>query len=167
MRDDRLAAGADELPERLSRWAAWITLGFLVVLWPGIAVLAHAWDCAGDCKDAHGRTIVVLGVGALILAPVAALVFMLARKLRRSTGPTPRGAVTASAFALTTIAALTLLIAMTLWAGAAGALVAGSRPLAFAGNSFVLALVMSVYCAAVAGGTWMSTVGVSKLEGGA
>jgi hypothetical protein len=62
------------------------------------------------------------------------------------------------------LAGVVLFSAMTLWAGAAGALLRNMSTLAAVANSFVLAAVMAVYCAAVAGGSWMSAVGVARLE---
>jgi hypothetical protein len=135
----------------MSRWAAGITLGFLLVEWPAILLLRDAWRC-DDC----GRQIVTIGVVGLILAPVAALLFMLTRK------------VTARWLEITilALAGLVLFSALTMWAGAAGALLRNMSTLAAVLNSFVLAAVMAVYTAAVAGGSWMSAVGVARLEEG-
>jgi hypothetical protein len=140
----------DELRERMSRWAAGITLGFMLVEWPAILLLRDAWKC-DDC----GRQIVTIGVVGLMLAPVSALLFMLTRK------------VTARWFvrALLGVAGVALFAALTFWAGAAGALLRNMSTLGAVLNSFVLALVMAVYCAAVVGGSWMSAVGVARLEG--
>ena len=133
----------------MSRWAAGITVAFLVVEWPAILVLRNSWRC-----DECGRQIVTIGVVGLILAPVAALLFMLTRKVAARW--VVRG--------LLVVAGAVLLASMTLWAGAAGALLRNMSTLAAVANSFVLAVVMSVYCAAVAGGSWMSAVGVGRLE---
>lgn len=139
----------DELRERMSRWAAGITLGFLAVEWPAILLLRDAWTC-DDC----GGQIVVIGVVGLMLAPVAALLFMLTRR------------VTASWLRMTilVVAGIALFAALTLWAGAAAALLRNMGTAAATMNSFVLAAVMAVYTAAVAGGTWMAAVGVARLE---
>jgi hypothetical protein len=139
----------DELRERMSRWAAGITLGFFVVEWPAILMLRDSWSC-DDC----GRQIVIIGVVGLMLAPVAALLFMLTRR------------VTARwlEVVLLVLAGLALLAALTMWAGAAGALLRNMSTGAAVLNSFVLAVVMAVYTAAVAGGSWMSAVGVARLE---
>lgn len=144
MRDRR-----DELRERMSRWAAGITLGFLAVEWPAILLLRDAWEC-DDC----GRQIAVIGVVGLMLAPVAALLFMLTRRIRT---PWLR-------MAILVLAGVSLFAALTLWAGAAGALLRNMTLLAAVPNSFVLAAVMAVYTAAVAGGSWMAAVGVARLE---
>jgi hypothetical protein len=133
----------------MSRWAAGITLGFLVVEWPAILLLRDAWKC-----DECGRQIVTIGVVGLLLAPVAALLGMWARRV---------GARWLRASILV-VAGATLFAAMTLWAGAAGALLRHMQTLPAIGNSFVLAAVMSVYCAAVAGGSWMAAIGVARLE---
>ena len=139
----------DELRERMSRWAAGITLGFLVLEWPAILLLRDSWRC-----DECGRQIVTIGVTGLLLAPVAALLFMLTRKVSRRW--LVRG--------LLALALVVLFAAMTLWAGAAGALLRNMSMLAAIANSFVLAAVMAVYCAAVAGGSWMSAIGIARLE---
>jgi hypothetical protein len=133
----------------MSRWAAGITVAFLIVEWPAVFLMRDSWTC-DDC----GRQIASIGVGGLILAPVAALVFMLARR------------VTARwlARALMAFAGVVVLASLTLWAGAAGALIRNMSVLGAAANSFVLAAVMAVYCAAVVGGSWMSAVGVPRLE---
>jgi hypothetical protein len=133
----------------MSRWAAGITLGFLLVEWPAILLLRDSWDC-DDC----GRQIVTIGVVGLMLAPVSALLFMLTRKV----------AARWLEIVILVGAGVALFAAMTLWAGAAGALLRNMSTLAGIFNSFVLALVMAVYCAAVAGGSWMSAVGVARLE---
>jgi hypothetical protein len=142
--------------ERLSRWAAGITAGFLAVLWPAIVAFSKVWDCPGDCKTQHGRAIVVAGVVALILAPVASLALILAGRVGRG------GTLS---ILLVLVAGVLLLGSLAAWAGAAGALIEDSSGLVSVGNSFVLAIVMAVYCAAVAGGSWMSAVGLARLEG--
>ena len=95
-----------------------------------------------------------MAVVALILTPISALLFMLTRRIT----------VRWLAVGLLGIAVALLFASMTLWAGAAGALL---RKMSFPTslwNSFVLATVMAVYCAAVAGGSWMSAVGIRRLE---
>lgn len=144
----------DELRERMSRWAAGITAGFLVVLWPAIFVAARAWSCSGRCLVLHGQEFVLDAVLALMIVPVAALVFMLARRFAG-----------AAAVVTAMSAGLLLLGAMGLWARSAGGLLADVAGFTTAADSFVLALVMAVYCAAVAGGSWMAAIGVRKLEG--
>ena len=139
----------DELRERMSRWAAGITLAFLIVEWPAILLLRNSWRC-DDC----GRQIVAIGVVGLILAPIAALLFMLTRKV----------AARWLVRALLAVAGAVLFASMTLWAGAAGALLRNMSVPAAIANSFVLAAVMAVYCAAVVGGSWMSAIGVPRLE---
>lgn len=133
----------------MSRWAAGITLCFLLVEWPATLLLRDAWDC-----DECGKQIVSIGVVGLMLAPVAALVFMLTRRVT----------VRWLELTLLGVASIALFGALTLWAGAAGALLRNMSTLAAVLNSFVLALVMAVYCAAVVGGSWMSAVGVARLE---
>jgi hypothetical protein len=138
----------------MSRWAAGITASFLAVLWPAVIVFARVWDCPGGCRDEHGRTIVVAGITALILAPVAALTFMLARCVHARV----------PAIAIMVAAVAVLAGSMLLGAWAAGGLLDDATGFASVGNSFVVAVVMAVYCAAVAGGSWMSAVGVCRLE---
>jgi hypothetical protein len=133
----------------MSRWAAGITLGFLLVEWPAILLLRDSWRC-----DECGRQIVMIGVVGLMLAPVCALLFLLTRRIARRW---LAGAVLA-------VAGILLFGALTMWAGAAGALLRHMSTLAAVANSFVLAVVMAVYCAAVVGGTWMSAIGVARLE---
>lgn len=143
----------DDLPERMSRWAAGITAGFLALLWPAIAFSASVWNCPGSCRTSHGRNIVLAGVAALLLAPIAALLFMLSRRIRRRGGPVA-----------VALAAAALVTAMAAWAWASGALLEDMGGPAVAANAFVLAAVMAVYCASVVGGSWMSAVGLHKLE---
>jgi len=133
----------------MSRWAAGITLGFLLVEWPAILLLRDSWRCV-DC----GRQIVTIGVIGLMLAPVCALLFMLTRKVEHR----------ALGIAILVVAGIVLFGALTMWAGAAGALLRNMSTLAAVGNSFVLAAVMAVYCAAVVGGSWMAAIGVARLE---
>lgn len=133
----------------MSRWAAGITLGFLVVEWPAIFLLRDAWSC-----DECGRQIVSIGVAGLILSPIAALLFMAARKV---TSRWPNRALIA-------LAGVSLFMSLTCWAGAAGALLRNAGTLGALANSFVLAVVMAVYCAAVVGGSWMAAIGVARLE---
>ena len=142
-------AQTDEIRERMSRWAAGITLAFFVVEWPAVFFMRRSWRC-DDC----GIQIVSMGAIALLLAPVAALLFMLARRLRR-TWPTR---------ALLALAGIALFFSLTLWAGAAGALLRHMSAYGAAANSFVLAMFMAVYCAAVVGGSWMAAIGVTRLE---
>ena len=137
----------------MSRWAAGITAGFLLILWPAVVVSARAWRCPGDCR-LRGGEIVLEGVVALILAPAGALLFLLARRLK--------GAARA---VLVILAVATLLAAMGLWSRSAGGVLHDANGIALAAESFVLGLVMAVYCAAVAGGSWMSAIGVRRLEG--
>lgn len=139
----------DELRERMSRWAAAITFGFFVVEWPAIFLLRNSWSC-----DTCGRQIVAIGAVGLILAPIAALLFMFSRRVSARW----------AARAVMVVAAVVLFGSLTMWAGAAGALLRNMSSLGAAANSFVLAIVMAVYCAAVAGGSWMAAVGVPRLE---
>jgi hypothetical protein len=140
--------------ERLSRWAAGITGGFFLVLWPAIVVFALVWDCSGKCKTQWGGAIILGGVVALMLAPVSALVLHLARR------------ITARPLATTVlvIAVLLLIAAILSWAWAAGALVQDAEGWVGAANSIALALVMAIYCAAVAGGSWMAAIGLARFE---
>jgi hypothetical protein len=140
--------------ERLSRWAAGITGGFFAVLWPAIVVFERVFDCTRPCQTRNGSTIIVSGVVALMLAPVSALALLLARRIN----------VRPLATVIVVLGGAILLASIALWAGAAGALLGNSKGWAAAGNSFVLALVMAVYCAAVAGGSWMAAIGVARLE---
>ena len=140
--------------ERLSRWAAGITAGFFILVWPAIVVFARVFDCTKPCQTRNGSVIIVSGVVALMLAPVSALALLLARRI----------AVRPLATGIFVVAGLILLASVGSWAAAAGALLGTSKGWAAAGNSLVLALVMSVYCAAVAGGSWMAAIGVARLE---
>ena len=140
--------------EKLSRWAAWITVGFFVVLWPAILVFAGAWDCSGRCKALHGGAIVLAGVVALMLAPLSALALHLGRRVRARP----------VAWVVFGVAVLMLLAALASWTGAAGALVEDAHGWTAVANSVALALVMAIYCAAVAGGTWMTAIGLKHLE---
>jgi hypothetical protein len=140
--------------ERLSRWAAGITGGFFAVLLAAIVVFARLWDCAGTCKRDSGGAIVLAGVVALILAPVSALALHLAHRI----------AARPLANAVHSLAGLVLVAAIGAWAGAAGALVSDAKGWVAIANSIALALVMAVYCAAVAGGSWMAAIGLSRLE---
>jgi hypothetical protein len=141
--------------ERLSRWAAGITAGFFVVLWPATVVFERVFDCTRPCQTRNGSIIIVSGVVALMLAPVSALALLLSRRI----------SLQPLATAILALGGVILLASVALWAGAAGALLGTSKGWPAAGNSLVLALVMAVYCAAVAGGSWMAAIGVPKLEG--
>ena len=152
----------------MSRVAVYITAGFFVVLWPATLALSGLWRCRSGCIEHHGTYLIELGVGALIVAPVAALSFLsagrlgrLARESKKPFTQTAGGIVTLVLIVL--FAALTAL-ALFMWAYASAGLIAKMNGAGKVLDAVALSLLMSIYTAAVCGGSWMALIGARKLE---
>ncbi|MFN2593717.1 MAG: hypothetical protein ABR579_02370 [Actinomycetota bacterium] len=152
----------------MSRVAVYITVGFFVITWPAILLLAAIWHCRVGCIEHHGTELIELGIGALIVAPVAALSFLSAGRLRAVARASSRVLArrTGSTVAVVLVigfAALTGL-ALFMWAYSSAGLLAKVRGLTKVLDSVALALLMSIYTAAVCGGSWMALIGARRLE---
>ncbi len=152
----------------MSRVAVYITLGFFAVTWPAILSLSAVWDCTGACIEHHAGQLAELGVGALIVAPVGALSFLSAGRLRKlaqdANGDLARRAGSAVAVLLTVAFAALTTLALFMWAYASAGLLAKTTGIGRWLDSVALGLLMSIYTAAVCGGSWMALIGARKLQ---
>jgi hypothetical protein len=164
--EDEGRAGPD-LPERLSRAAAWITLGFFVIVWPATLLFLHHWACAPDCLDRRGPELIGVGVGGLIVAPIGALLFLGAGRLRESAVASDALVTKASnvlAIVLVAAFAASTVVAILLWAYSSSAFVAIAKGGSRIVDSLITSALMAIYTAAVCGGSWMAAIGAGRLE---
>lgn len=152
----------------MSRAALVITAAFFVVAWPTTVALSVTLHCGSSCIREHGEAMIELAVGALITSPVAALSFISAEKLRRIAAAsermgTRRAGRAATIVLLVFFAGLSALaVFMWTYAGAVflSQMSGGPRFL----NSIPVAAFISIYSAAVCGGSWMALIGARKMQ---
>ncbi len=152
-----MSLAQDDVAERDSQWAARITVVLFVISWTATLAFSFVWDCGSDCDERIMRPLASVAVTSLVSFTGFALMFSGAMRtcdqaaVREGTAWSVLRKV-GLVFAWIALAGMAAAFLMGAFANA-GAL-EGLSLLVWIPSSLVTSFVMSVFAAALGGGSW-------------